>query len=498
MKDIRDRIRAKWANTVLNLAESLPTFNAGVVAHLQQTRKHQRERSDREFEQSRLPEGRQVKLCGFNLVRPYSLEDLGSMDLLMRRWFPRAWEERGRSTGGDAERLTGVSWSYIGHIARRGSGLFPGEVAVLDDLPPDLERISVGTQMVLPSLRVLSFGVTLSEEVSTRMLQLYKSRYLGRITFNSWLPHRSHFWGRSEGSPDAARQIAMYEFIEGIRSKAKKFITRHFPGPSYWDQDHFVALDEFHLTKGQPGPDDSSARVAWGWQFGFRAIGYNSFRSDLATLLSPNEESGLSYPHRLIINGDPQPGEIINASIDNTVRDLVPFLSMLDLLEDSEGSVGRLRLQVFKKMADRGLPGWFWRSAPGSFSREIRLNSALQIHRMLVERLGLEYRQHKEFYDSWCRELKVFVSADNRGLNLLDTLQKAISRKLDLVSKHLQLASESFSAHVSARNLDVTYRLGRKVFVLTLIVTFATALGILGNWPAILSGLKSVRQYLVK
>jgi hypothetical protein len=494
-ESLRDRIRVKWADTILGVAESLPTFNAGIVSHLQFTRKDQREQSEREFGESRLPEGSTIRLCGTNLLRLYPLEDLEVMESLLRRWFPKASGDPDRRIGGDAESLTGVSWSYVGHVARRASGFFPGEVAVLDDLPSEIEHISVGVQKVLPSLRVLVFGVTLAGGVSTELLKLHQARYFGRITFNRWIPSTFRFWGMTYGSPEAARQRAIYDYVENVRSKVKRFITRHFPGPPHPDPHHFVVLDDFHLSADEPAAATPAWPGAWGWQFGLRSWGYNLFRSDVARFLAAEEESGMVYPHRLIVNGDPQPGDIANSGIESAIHDLVPFLTLLDILSDSEDSVGKLRLQVFKGIARSGVMGWFWRRTSTSFYREIRLNSTLQMHRMLLDRLGLEYRQQKDLYASWCGGLKRFINIGKQDLNLLDSFQGTIARRIVLVSEHIRLASESFSSHVSARNLDITYRLGRKVLLLTLIVT---VLGVLENWPAISCALRWLRQYLFR
>lgn len=494
-ESLRDKIRVKWADTILGGAESLPTFNAGIVAHLQFTRKRQREQSEREFTESRLPEGSKIRLVGTNLVRLYPLEDLGLMGRLLRKWFPKRWGDPDRRIDGDEESLTGVSWSNVGHITRNAGGFFPREVAVLNDLPPEIEHISVGVQKVLPSLRVLMFGVTFTEEVSAELMKLHQGRYFGQVTFNSWIPPTLRFWGMAYGSPEAARQRAIYDYVENVRSKVKRFITRHFPGAPHPDPNHFVVLDEFHLSADEPTTADAAWLGAWGWQFGLRSWGYNRFRCDVSSFLAADEDSGMVYPHRLIVKGDPQPGDIVNASIENVIRDLVPFLTMLDVLSDSEDSIGKLRLQVFRGIARRGVMGRFWRRTSASFYREIRLNSTLQMHRMLLDRLRLEYRQQKNLYSSWCAGLREFINTRKEDLNLLDSFQVTVSRRIVLVSEHVRLASESFSSHVSARNLDVTYRLGRKVLLLTLVVT---ALGALGNWPAISCALRSLRQYLLR
>lgn len=495
LKDLREGLRARWADVILDLAESLPTFNSGIIAHFQATRKRQREWSDRDFEESRLPQGAKIRLCSFTLLRLYPLEDLEFMEAPLRRWFPRVWDERSQGESANAESLTGVSWSYVGHVAHKKGGLFSGELAILDDLPPEIEHISIEAQKVLPSLRALAFGVTLSEDVSAHLLKLHSARYLGQITFHRWLPLTRRTLGLAERPPEAAREAAIHSFVEDIRSKAEKFLTRHFPGPSHSGAHRFVALDDFHLSIAKSASPEVESRAAWRRQFGFGSWTYNSFSNGVVTFLPADELSGLSYPHRLIVHGDPQPGDMMNATIANTVHELIPFLAMLDILSGSEDSVGGLRLQVFRHMADRGVAAWFRRRTPGYFFREIRLNSTLQIHRMLLDRQRLEYKQHEDLFGSSCRGLKLLAHVHGGGANLLDSFQATITRKIDLVSEHLKLASESFSGHVSALNVDVTYRLARKIFWLTLIVTVVTALG---NGSAVVSGLKVLRRLLFR
>ncbi len=94
-------------------------------------------------------------------------------------------------------------------------------------------------------------------------------------------------------------------------------------------------------------------------------------------------------------------------------------------------------------------------------------------------------------FGSWCSGLKGFTRVNEPKAILLDFFQGVVSREFDMVSRHLQLAAESFSLHVSLRNIDVTFRLSRWVTWLTLAVTAMTGLGLLANWPAISSGFKS-------
>jgi hypothetical protein len=178
MRDLADKARVRWAEIILNVAESLPTFNKGVIADLQSLRKHQLEWADDDFKRSRLPEGVRVKLARFFLLQLYSIEDFEAFDKTLRRLFPETSADRLQELRKGMQTLSGVSWSYVGHIVRMRKPFYPGELAIIEELPTEIEDISVEIQQVLPSLLVLAFGIRLAENLSTQLTRLYEARYL--------------------------------------------------------------------------------------------------------------------------------------------------------------------------------------------------------------------------------------------------------------------------------------------------------------------------------
>jgi hypothetical protein len=210
----------------------------------------------------------------------------------------------------------------------------------------------------------------------------------------------------------------------------------------------------------------------------------------------------LEYPHRVVALSDPPVGSTENVRIENVSHELVPFLSIVDILSRSENLVGGLRSRVFQRMSSKGVKARLRSSIPGSFLRDIHLNSDLQTSRMILARLELEYEQQSQAMGFSGSGLNNFsyshehVGSQKQGTNLLEVLQEAITRNFALVSKHLQLAFESFSVHISLRNTAVTYRLGRNVLWFTIVAAVATILGVIGSWPSIVCGFKSVVGYL--
>ncbi|MGA9389348.1 MAG: hypothetical protein WBV69_02780 [Candidatus Sulfotelmatobacter sp.] len=492
MENLRDRLRAKYASLILDIAESLPTFSGGIVSIFQEKRKYQRESSKEDTDRSRVPDGVQVKLHSFTLLRLYLLEDIERLMASLERLFPASALGWAREIIGDSDSLRGLSWSYIGHIVAKRTMLFPGAVAIFPDLPSEIEHIGMEVHRVLPSLLALTFKVTLADDVSTRLARLYKRSYLSEIRFNSWLPLGSRRWGSSDLHAESIRERTIRDYVDVTRTTAERFVARYTPRPSNSGVPGFVSVDQFRLASEKEKAPDLRNMAAWSRQFGF-SWNYNSFLSqNNAMFLVAGKWGRFEYPHRFVIAADPPQGDIANSGIENTIHELIPFLAIHQVLSDSEDLVGQLRFQVFRRIATRGLNAWLRNKVPGSFGRDVRLNSRLQLSRMLLARLRLEYEQHTGALRSRHSGLREFTRVDEPKATLLDFFQGVVSREFDVVSRHLQLAAESFSLHVSLRNIDVTFRLSRWVAWLTLAVTAMTGLGLLANWPATSSGFKSL------
>jgi hypothetical protein len=496
-----DAIRARYAKFILDVAESLPNFNGGVIANFQDQRKYQRKHAKEDFDRSRLPEGVQIRLHSFTLIRLYLVEDFKTLDAWIRDLFPKGILQpfEPREMIGESDSLRGSSWATVGTIvASREAGIFGGETATIPTLPPEIKSVSVSIDRVLPSLLALSFRARLADTVAGDLEGLQKQSYLDEITFRSWFPFTFRRSGSSHVHSETIRERTIHDFVESVRTKATKFLTRTTPTPSTTDGG-FFSIDEYRLSSKTDPP--SIERSNWTRQFGF-AWSLSTFKNPIATVMLADTSTTLEYPHRVVALSDPPVGNIENVRIENISHDLVPLLSIMEILSRSENLVGGLRSRVFQRMSNTGVKARLRSSIPGSFLRDIHLNSDLQTSRMILARLQLEYEQQSQAMAFSGSGLKDFaysnelLDTQKQRTNLLEILQKAITRNFALVSKHLQLAFESFSVHVSLRNTAVTYRLGRNVLWFTIVAAVATILGVIGSWPAIVCGFKSMVGYL--
>jgi hypothetical protein len=264
-------IRARYAKFILDVAESLPNFNGGVIANFQDQRKHQRKNAQEDYDRSRIPEGVQVRLHSFTLIRPYLVEDIKTLEAWIRDLFPKSIFQplQPREMLGESKSLSGSSWAAVGAIVAKRDRIFPGATVIIPALPPEFESISVTTHRVLPSLFALSFEASLADTVSADLERLQKQKYLSEIKFRSWFPFTLRRWGSSQLRSEAVRERAIHDFVESVRTKATKFLTRHTPTPSTTDGG-FFSIDEYRLSSKTEPP--TIERSKWAWQFGLLGL----------------------------------------------------------------------------------------------------------------------------------------------------------------------------------------------------------------------------------
>ncbi|MEL6930790.1 MAG: hypothetical protein AAFO95_19485, partial [Cyanobacteria bacterium J06600_6] len=88
MLEVPDKIRLKLAKKYLDWAETLPQFQGGTIAWLQEIRKHQRERSEYSRNEYKIPENTSVEYSFFSLAELFFIEDVKQLKNNLLKLFP--------------------------------------------------------------------------------------------------------------------------------------------------------------------------------------------------------------------------------------------------------------------------------------------------------------------------------------------------------------------------------------------------------------------------
>lgn len=144
---------------------------------------------------------------------------------------------------------------------------------------------------------------------------------------------------------------------------------------------------------------------------------------------------------------------------------------LLDLLDEIDLEFRTLRRQVYRRLATNG----YFRS----FRREIATIRRLAQESFLIDRLAVEFRDNEKFLK---REAGEFSDLSNQELKdssprrLVDDLFETIKWRIGLIQTHMQLVNKAFSDRLGVLNMEVTYRLQRRILWLTIVVTIATVI----------------------
>ncbi len=504
---LKDRLRVFVAKKYLDWAEMLPDFNGGLIAHLQDMRRSQREQSKRCFEQSRQPKGTEFAYPACILMELFPLEEFQTMDRAIRNLFP---ERRLVYDSMDEFRmraadLTGFSNYHVGIIAGK-RGFFADRVSVEPDLPRGTRYVSIWIHKVLPSTFVLSFDVFLEQAVTTELRRVQDKMYLPTVRFRRWLPIRLGRGERSETPAESAMEGAVFDYLDGVRSGIEVLIRKHFSG--YFSRQfrgkgpRLPAIEIFDLngvSTGEANTDDW-LRTFCGWAepLGLHRveIEFNGYR-DKDMIFVPGEGSPTAspYAHRLLVLG-PQ-GETSQAReerlallVEGFGQSVLPFVVFLEFLSRIRRTMETLRFRVYRRLTK---PRVF-----ANFRNEVRLYNQLQRESLLLNRFAVEFGQDEQFFKRHFRELQSLraVAKAPPAQDLRETLFAAVRHRLGALQKHVDFILEVFTRHLSTRNMDLTYWLQRQVWIWTVLVTLAAVLTVLGTWPTLRTVLQQILDFL--
>jgi len=495
---LADRVRGSVAKKVLDWAEILPEFNGGFVHRLQEIRRHQRERSKAAFERSRPPARTEVRYKSCLLAELFPVEELDTVLKAFRRLFPGRGFGRDRleGFGEQATSLVGRGYYRVGVLARHKPFLITDPVAIISDLPPEVDLVSIWLHKTLPSNFVVSFDVSLNEQATVEIEKLRNRMYLSTVRFRRWIPLGMMAGGYSVGTPEKAMEEAVLGWLSDFRCRLERVIRSYFFG--FFSKQtglrgpRLPSIEVLQLY-GAPTEDDEFEKWLeqssnWGECIGLHraTFAFNGYkRTNKVFVFSDQARSDIAIGNRLIFlhtpdKTAPEPNGAELLAIEEAIDTVLPFVVFLEFLTTIRKTVETLRVRVYRRLAqNRFLKG---------FRRDIRLHNHLQRQSLLFSRFRAEFTQNENDLKRHSSELKSFdklLRHRPEQKNMSDAVFSYIENHLKLLTEHIELVSNAFLDHLSSRNMELTYRLQRQMFVWTIVVTLATVLGLVASWPAI-------------
>jgi hypothetical protein len=491
------KLKRRLASLYLDSAEKLPTFHGTVIAVLQNIRKHQHERAQRGLERAHLPEGTEVTYPSLRMFELFPLEEYAQMEQGLRSLFPqRNW---GRDFLDDfretAKNLNSRANSLIGYLLSKppqpiGFGLFPNRV--LGSLPVEVESATVRVFKVLPSLFTVCIDVKLTDAVTAQLKDLQSRPYLPEVVFKRWIPWDRYLaGGYSESPEDAARERVLVDWLTHLRGRIeaaiRPYIHGYFCAGQESDIPSLPAIEVFTL-RGVPTDDDGFDAWQKKAQGGLSTLGappeafrFDGFRRSDLILLLGKEGRFSNVPYRAFSLAsaatDREADERRESVLGYILDAVLPSLVLSEFLERIQDHIEVLREAVYIQL--RG------KARTRHFRRDVKLHQRLQRESMLVSRFQVEMEESETLLAVEQHELETFHSLypEETRRSLSDALINHVKFQAHTIGKHVTLASQLFAEHLSWRNLDVTYRLQRRMLFLTYVVLLATVVSlVVPNW----------------
>jgi hypothetical protein len=521
---ISDKIRVLISNKYLDWAEHLPKFNGSFVMNLQDIREDQRSRAEKEFRRSRPPEGTKIEYLYFRLIEIFHIEEFDKLLEGLIRLFPGLQDNsRNRDFLTDFRKLAGTiaggGMYRLGLIYRdlKGKFFFSGSHCEIKDLPPEVTYVAVALHKVLPSIMFVTLDVHLTEEATERLLALQERYFLPKTRFFNLTPWKAAR-GYSQESIEIVRANEIFAWIDNLRGRVEKCIRSFCDGyfmQQISEKPRLPAIEVYGL-KGLPEGEEAFQKWSneardWSESLGFH-FHYDTY-SDGKTLFTWSHTDSvhrykgyrltvLWKPYVESLKSSPSEGEERDAIMhytEYTLDAILPCIGVIEFLISARRNVERLRQVVFGSMRIRSLPRY-------TLNKHIKLNNIIKRESMLLDRIAMEFEQRTNYirYEMEpvqdMKETKT-IPDGKQGGNLRDIMIESVKFDIGLLKKHLSLITTSFSEYLAARNMQVTYRLQRSIWGLTIVVTIATIAGLAANWPNIqnlLNGLMKIMKSILR
>ncbi len=490
------KMRLRFTNWLLDWAEKQkPASDSNwFLSQLQLHRKSQRDLGKSFLEFRKPPTNTEIKFLGFRLVEVFHYEDFDKVRFGLLSLFPDLEQKDGdfiKTFGKDNDALRTMWWSPVGTLfGDTMPGLGTRVTRKISGLSPYIECIQVDAQKILPSLIVVSFSVHLEDEATTKLLELHSQQHLGLSTLKSIYFGKYPLLGIALSTPDAELKEKISSFIsdlhENVERIIKSYVQGHFLTNTYGRR-HLPSIEIFSIsgTRSHRQSFNKWANDARNWWLSY---GFSFFRGQLfgnSELMfnwrESRREDAIGGNKIIVI-----PEEFLNENssvrhkLDFYCNDIIPSLSVIELLDDLLGSLEGMRRQIFDAISRKKY----------NPSRYIQIYQKFQILVRILQRLSLEFKQnfiHGRFIDiSNLIEVDIDKKRNNSRQMENISFPKSARERVDflnnLLLEHIDFVDKALSRHIEFLNTDAVYRLQKQTFFLTIIATLVGGIGVLVNY----------------
>lgn len=472
-----DNLKLKISTKILDLVEGLPRFRKGTISSLQDIRDRQKRWSSKEFERRNSPKESNVELSQITLVLTFEHEDFNNVIKGLNRYFLKNEKIQTfvKSLKESVDKLHASSWRNLGYIARE-QGVYLPDVAADESLPLDVKNVSLSFHRILPSVACIIFEFQLNDSVSKALSDTQNQVYLGPVEFKKLWPLSSLHRGYTMGTGTDCAIKSINNIKDSVRTGIEAWVKKGFSWkPQTMDAVSYI--DVYKISGNPTGPDErrSWLREYSGWLngYGIDANGFDTLEGEDFLVSRPRPSNQKYMVSDVVAKFDSNSESEFGDFLEYKVRAIAVSSTIFSVIDKYRNKIETLRGHGFKNLYKRK-----------KLTRRNQYNiQELKRTIVIISRFEHEVKQSGHWIAHSISEVGELVNlfrkeTVNLGRNTIDNA----NYQLNQVKEAAAVIDSGLTNYLSVQSIYVMYKLQKWMFILSIVVTIATIIGVLSGW----------------
>lgn len=472
-----DNLKLKISTKILDLVEGLPRFRKGTISSLQDIRDRQKKWAHEEFEKRKSPKESNIELSQVTLVLTFEHEDFNNIIKGLKKYFPKDEQIQKfvKSLKESIDKLHASSWHNLGYIARE-QGIYLPFVAVDESLPLDVKNVSLSFHRILPSVACIIFKFHLNDSVSRALKEIQSQIYLGPVEFKKLWPlsslHRGYTMGK--GSDSATKSINNKK--DSVRTEIEAWVKKCFS----WKPKTMNAVSYIDVYKISGSPIEPDERENWlrenrGWlnEHGIDANGFDVLEGEDFLISRPRSTNQKYTVSDVVAKFDSKSESEFGDFLEYKVRAIAISATIFSVIEKYRNRIEILRGHGFKNLYKRK-----------KLTRRNQYNiQELKRTLVIISRFEQEVKQSSHWLAHSMSEVGELIDPFRKepvdlGKNTINNA----NYQLKQVKESAAIIDSGLTNYLSVQSIYVMYKLQKWMFILSIVVTIATIIGVISGW----------------
>lgn len=474
-------VRLKVSTGILNSVEGLPRFQKGLIASLQEIREQQHIWSNRAYEARKAPENSAVMLEKVTLTLTFEHEDFKNILIGLKRYFPKNEKIQTfiNSLKISIDNLNASSWHELGFIAKEKGRYIP-DVTVDKLLPKSVDNISLSFHRILPSVACLIFEFNLDDSIGTALNILQDKVYLGPVEFKKFFPIRNIHDRYSMGTSYEIPAVIINNQKDVLRKDIEDWIQKGFKW-NVKNSHSFTYIDVYRISGN---PTNENERREW-WKKNSTWLNeYGININDFAIL----EGNGFLISKPKITSSKYTVAKVMakfETAEELNKRDFFRYKIRVVAISEAIFNVVEKYSEKIKYLRGNGFENLY----KGTKLTRRNQKNIQEIKRSLIMLSRFEQELEKSNF---------FIAHSLAEVGELQNLYKNISENLAVetfkkaefrvktIKEAILIVDTGLTNYLSVQSIYVMYKLQKWMFILSIVVTIATIIGVLSGWENII------------